>query len=228
MPAKVSVIIPVYNGQDFIADAVKTVRDQTFPCAELILVDDGSTDGSAEKLDDIPDARVIHQANSGPAVARNAGVGVASGEFIAFLDQDDLWAAKKTDKQLAVLENDQTLDYVLSHSIYKLHMITERPRWAKQKYFDEPVPGWVLGSTLIRRRTFDRVGGFDPALRHGGDDVDWFSRSETAGVNRLMMPDLLVYRRIHSKNLSAQTKEGNKELLSVIRNMVSQRRKASH
>ena len=97
----VSCIVPVYNGSRFIADALRSIRAQSHPRLEIIVIDDGSTDGTHEIVKTVDSSiRCIRQANQGPAVARNAGVTLGTGSYIAFLDADDVWAPNKLERQL--------------------------------------------------------------------------------------------------------------------------------
>ena len=88
----ISVIIPVFNGEDFIQEAIQCVLDQKYPDMEILVIDDGSTDRTRARIDVYSDrVSYIHQPNGGPAAARNTGLKMAQGEIIAFLDADDLW-----------------------------------------------------------------------------------------------------------------------------------------
>jgi glycosyltransferase involved in cell wall biosynthesis len=107
--ARVSAIIPVHNGAAFLADAVQSVLDQTRPVAECVVVDDGSTDGTAEVLRSFGAAvKVVRQPQGGVAAARNAGMEAASGDVFAFLDADDVWLPHKLDRQLSALAENPT------------------------------------------------------------------------------------------------------------------------
>jgi glycosyltransferase involved in cell wall biosynthesis len=97
----VSAVIPAYNAERFISGAIQSVLVQTYEIAEIIVVDDGSMDRTAEIAAGFPEARVIRRPNGGPGAARNTGIHAASGEWIAFLDSDDLWVPRKTEIQLA-------------------------------------------------------------------------------------------------------------------------------
>ncbi|HEV8051797.1 MAG TPA: glycosyltransferase family A protein, partial [Parachlamydiaceae bacterium] len=94
MPSLISVVIPAYNAEQFIGQTIQSVLDQTYPCHEIIVVDDGSTDSTKEVLKRFDGSiRYLYQQNKGPSAARNAGIQVAQGEFICFLDADDCWTS---------------------------------------------------------------------------------------------------------------------------------------
>lgn len=116
----VSVIVPVYNVEDYIADTVQCVLDQTYPHFELILVDDGSPDRSVEicqQFDD-PRIKIIRQENQGANAARNEGIRQAKGEYLAFLDSDDLWLPEKLEKHVEHLERSPKLGISYSRSAF--------------------------------------------------------------------------------------------------------------
>jgi len=112
----VSVIIPVYNGEFYLAEALESVLSQSFPPSEIVVVDDGSTDCSpatAKRYDS--EIRYLYQKNMGTAVARNRGIKEARGNFFAFLDQDDVWEPQKLEMQVNAFQNDSGLDIVFGH-----------------------------------------------------------------------------------------------------------------
>jgi glycosyltransferase involved in cell wall biosynthesis len=110
---KVSVIIPAYNAERFIAQSVRSATEQSYADIEVIVVDDGSRDDTARIASGYPGVHVLRQANAGVSAARNAGVHASSGELVAFLDADDVWHADKIATQVALLEQyrDSDLTY---------------------------------------------------------------------------------------------------------------------
>ena len=114
MDPLVSVVIPVFNGEKFLRDAVESVLAQKYSPIEVIIVDDGSTDGTASVANSFPETvRYLHQINNGPAAARNRGIEQAQGSLIAFADADDLWPAAKLALQLPDLIGDPTIEIVI-------------------------------------------------------------------------------------------------------------------
>jgi hypothetical protein len=189
----VSVIIPVFNGAAFLAEAVPSLLDQGHPQLEIILVDDGSTDDLAAAVEALPvQVRLLAQANAGPAAARNLGLRAASADIIGFLDVDDLWPQGKLAASLAWLEANPDCDVVLGRA-----QLMERLADGQYQFVGSPEDSFpsYLGAALYRRRVFTRVGLFDPLLRFA-EDVDWFTRAQRAGarVDRLDMVSLHVRR----------------------------------
>lgn len=222
--SQVSVIIPVYNGERYLAEAVHSILAQTVPTLEIIVVDDGSTDGTARVAQRFGDAVCyVYQPNRGPAAARNRGLERARGEIVAFLDADDLWREGKLACQCARLEADPTLDIVLGHTQFVQH---EPGPDAGPVPTGEPYPQFFLGGALFRRSAFTRVGGFDESLLCC-EDWDWFLRAYDMGVAMRMFPEVVLHYRRHEHNLT-RTAAGRHDLLRVIRKrLVRQRRQGS-
>jgi glycosyltransferase involved in cell wall biosynthesis len=183
---KVSVIIPTFNRRELVSKAVESVLAQTLAVEEIIVVDDGSSDGTAEALEEKYGQRVtvIRQANAGVSTARNRGLAQARGEFLAFLDSDDTWMPTKTEKQVRLLESDPRLGMVVCDIVRKDErgevLFVTRRRDAIPE--DGHALKWVLRlpslgppSVMLRREVYEQVGGFDPSLRTA-EDVDFFLR----------------------------------------------------
>jgi len=205
LPA-VTVIIPVYNGEQFLAAAIESVRQQTYKPLEVIIVDDGSTDHSAAIVANYRTAglgawlRYLHQANAGPAVARNYGLALAQGEVIAFLDADDLWPANKLQVQVAQLVDEPGLQLVWGH--YQTLVLCQTETNARAFVeFAQPALSPLLGSMLIRKNAFDQIGLFDPAFT-SSEDVDWIMRVREVGCSLKVMPEVTLFYRLHGQNLT--------------------------
>lgn len=219
----VSVIIPVYNGAKYIAEAMESVRAQNYDLLEIIVVDDGSTDDTPSIVRSFEDIRYIHQANQGVAGARNTGIENSRGELIAFLDADDYWAANKLNIQVGCMLKHPRIGYTLGRQRNFLESGTSRPFWLREEHLLEEHTGF-LPTLLIRRQIFDKVGLFNTNFRIS-EDVEWFSRVKDAGIPMMVVPEVVLYRRIHDANLSYQSKAGNPQLLRALRTSV--RRKSA-
>lgn len=222
----VSCIIPVYNGADFLAEAVTSVLAQRHPALEVVVVDDGSTDDTPRVAASFGErVRYVRQDNAGPAVARNTGLAKTRGELVAFLDADDRWHETKLARQMAALEAQPELDYVVA---LVQNFWTDAAAAAREQARDhprsKPIPGFVTGTLLARRAVFDRVGRFAPERSHT-DATEWFLRARAAGAREAVVPEVLLYRRMHDRNRSLEMSAGSTdEFLRLLKTSLDQRR----
>ncbi len=217
----VSVIVPVYNGELYLAAALDSIFAQDYSPFEVILVDDGSTDETATIASCYPGVRYFYQANQGPATARNNGVAMARGEFLTFADSDDTCTPNRLQVQVGYLLAHPDAGYVLSHQRDFLEPGAIAPAWLSPELMLSGQPCWGTGSLMVRRDLFSQVGGFDPRFLTG-EDIDWFVRAKDAGIVGVMLPETLLLRRIHGANLSECGGESN--LLKILRASISRQR----
>ncbi len=208
---KVSVVIPVYNGAAFLAEALGSIFNQTYSPYEVIVVDDGSTDSSRSIVEQFADNIVyVWQENRGPAFARNRGIERAQGEYIAFLDADDKWLSNKVERQIACFETNKTAAMVYTKMVnfrdsdgQELEILP--PRVISGRIVDEILmKGLILLSTvMIKTEILRRIGGFDESLPTA-EDTNLYIRIakeyDVYGVD-----EVLVKRRRHIGNLSEKT-----------------------
>ena len=198
----VSVVVPVRNGERFLREALDSVLAQDYEPLELIVVDDGSTDRSGD-IARACGARVIRQESRGLAMARNAGVAVARGTFIAFIDADDVWLPGKLVRQVDyLLERSEVGFLYTSWTILLEDGARVPPQFAKN--WCRPRAGYLPSSMIVRRQVLDRVGPFDRTYAIG-EDVDWLARANDAGVRHDVLPDVLVCYRMHGTNMVHDT-----------------------
>jgi glycosyltransferase involved in cell wall biosynthesis len=219
----VTVIVPVYNGERYLAFALRSIFEQDYRPLEIIVVDDGSVDGSADIAKSFPEIRYSHQSNQGVAVARNVGLDAAQGEFIGFLDQDDLWMPNKLSRQIDYLLKYPEVDGVLTRSRLFLEPGIEAPSWLKRDLLLEDQAGYFPSALVVRKTAFEQVGRFDPAYRTSSDS-DWFFRAKNRGVSIAILPETCVHRRIHKGNHSYQAQLACSELLKVVKSSIDHQR----
>lgn len=225
-PGLVSCIVPVYDGERYVAETVESVLAQSHEPIEILVVDDGSTDGTVEALTRFGDAiRVIRQENRGPSVARNRGMEESRGAFISFLDADDLWIEEKTELQMARFRDRPTLELCSGHirSFWIPELDHEREQYASHPYHQER-PMLSPCTVLVRRTVFERLGGFDPSLRNG-EDTDWFLRMMKAEIDYETVPRLLVHRRQHTTNLTRAVRPSPEAMLVHLKRNLDRERK---
>ena len=198
----ISVIVPVYNGARFLADAVANVLAQDYPSLEIIVVDDGSTDDIAGAVSRLPvDVRFFRQENAGPAAARNRGLRDASGQFIAFLDVDDLWPAGNLAMLSRVLAAEPGLMVVHGHA----QMLILEPTTGEFRPEGNPAESfpYYIGAGLYRREVFELVGPFDASMRFA-EDTDWYTRLKESSLPAERLPQVTLEVRRHGANMTAQ------------------------
>jgi glycosyltransferase involved in cell wall biosynthesis len=218
MPLTVSVVIATCNGERFLAQALDSVAAQTRPPTEILVVDDGSADGTRAVVAGYPDVRWLSQTNQGPGSARNAGVAASGGDLVALLDQDDLWEPAKLERQVAYLEGHAEVGFVGALRMEFLEPGDAPPVWVR--HLGVEVPSCEPSALVVRRAVFDRVGPFDASYRFSSD-VEWLVRARDMGIKDVVIPELLVRRRVHAGNdthaAHAAAGEVRRILLSSIR-----------
>lgn len=222
----VSCIVPVFNGERYLAEALDSILKQSYKPLEIIVADDGSTDGTREVVQRY-DTRVRYllQSNAGPVVARNLGLGAATGEFVAFLDADDLWHAEKLARQMARFDARPELDVCVAHvQNFWIPELREEEERLRDNRVSKPLPGYSTVTLLARRSLFEAVGPFNAALRHG-DSTDWFLRAAEHGAVIELLPDVLSYRRLHQTNRSRLLASNSRdEFLKIVKAVIDRRR----
>lgn len=206
----VSVVIPAYNSERFLGEAVLSALSQDCP-TEVIVVDDGSTDATAEIAQALP-VRYLHQEHSGQGQARNLGAKAAQGEFLAFLDSDDLWPQGKLRKQTEALIEAPTVDMAFGHA----------QQFTQQGPVGDPLPAQLPGTMLIRRLCWAATPGFDPQWRVG-EFIDWYIRAKERGFIDLMLPEVVLHRRLHGNNLGS-SKQGREDYIRILKQALDRRR----
>jgi glycosyltransferase involved in cell wall biosynthesis len=222
----VSVIIPVYNGEACLVEAIDSVLAQTYRPLELIVVDDGSVDGTADVARSYQEAAYVYQENQGHAAAKNRGISVANGQFLAFLDADDIWTPEKLQVQMDYLLEHTDVGFVICRMKILLEQGTEWPSSLNQKYYRSDPAGFLPSALVTRRCVFERIGAFDISYRHGNDS-DWFFRAKDVGIAMAILPQVLLRRRIHANNLSHETQSMTSELLRLVRASIGRRQDQS-
>jgi glycosyltransferase involved in cell wall biosynthesis len=212
----ISVILPVFNGAHFLADAVASIRAQKHRSLEILIVDDGSTDGVEAQLGQLQvdmgeSLVVLRQPNRGPAAARNVGLRAARGEIIAFLDVDDRWPLGKLRLQLQHLHNYPELDIVLGHVHY---VLLEGATDFDQKFVDEmgDISHVHLGAGL-----------FEEHMRQG-EDLDWFMRVRESKINMTIFPEITLLYQKHAGNLTRNTRQAQAGMFATLRQSLERRR----
>lgn len=221
--SSVSVIIPAHNGELYIHEAVESALRQTIKPLEILVVDNGSTDRTGCVVSKYDGIRYIRTDIANVGAARQLGVNLSRGEFIAFLDQDDIWLNYKTEEQLNYLKNNSEMGAVIGLQSMFLEPGIEKPHWLKESYIRRPLPGYLPSALMVRKDMFDVSGGFDTNFLMASD-VDWFFNAYQRGVSVGMVNCVVVEKRIHSNNDSHNVSKAQTELLKVIKRSLTLRR----
>ena len=223
----VSVIIPVYNSELYLEESIQSVLAQTYQPLEILIINDGSTDGSESVAMKFAQQTIyLYQSNQGAAAARNRGIKKSSGEFLAFLDADDLWESDKIAKQMDILEREADLDMVFGNVFQFISEDTKSVSRARLDEADQILPGYVPGTILIRKKAFLKVGLFSTAWKIG-EFIDWYLKAMETGLNPVMLPDIVMRRRIHSSNLGIRLKDMRNDYVKIIKASLDRRRNKS-
>jgi hypothetical protein len=219
----VTVIIPVYNGAKFLGDAVSSVLAQQYPQIEIIVVDDGSTDDLDSAIAALPvEVRLLQQENAGPAAARNRGLKDAGGDFIAFLDVDDLWPTGNLTHLIHTLQREPLL-----LAIHGRAQMMRRSADGLDECVGDPTEAFpfYIGAGVYRREVFGSVGLFDANLQFG-EDADWFRRAEEQPVAIRHVDEVCLFVRRHEGNMTLGKSTVELNALRVVKLAMDRRRAA--
>jgi glycosyltransferase involved in cell wall biosynthesis len=222
-PPLVSVVIPVFNGERYLAESIESVFAQTRDDLELILVDDGSTDGSRE-IAGRYDATLLLQDRGGPGVARNLGVAHARGKYLAFLDHDDVWVPEKLEWQLDLLASDPAIDLLFGHVQNFVSPDLDPAEAARIECPPDPLPGPLPATMLVETETFRSVGEFGTSDRYIAEFLDWLVLADRRSLRQVMMPEVLMWRRLHETNQHRVNPAGRQDYVKSLKTMLDQRR----
>lgn len=220
----VSVIVPVRNGERFLAQALESIAAQQYDPYEVIVVDGASTDKTEKIARSFTRVRYYHQAGSGIADAYNAGVDAAGGEYVAFLSSDDRWTPDKLAVQVKYFLQHYEIDLTLTRFKYFLDVGIARPENFREDLLGRELEGWLMETLMARRNLFLRIGSFDTLLATA-EDVDWLARAKDAGVCMAVIPQVLLWKRVHGANLSLNMPSNDTNLLYAVRQSVGRKQR---
>ncbi len=233
----ISVVIPVYNGERYLAEAVASVQAQTRPVSEIIVVDDGSTDGTSALIRSLGAGagrngfrrntfRCIWQRNAGPAAARNAGLHAAQGDVIAFLDADDWWPEASLSQRAACLQQHSELSGVIGATQLMVPAHDETAALVPGEQWQPwgaPQPTLNLGGVLIRRQAFTQIGLCNERYAYA-EDADWLLRAREAGLRFGVQYAVALMARRHASNMTNQAELSGRYLTQALRQSLARRR----
>jgi len=223
----ISVILPVYNGERHLGEAIESVLGQTYEPFELLIVDDGSTDTSAGVAERYVSSRVrvLRQENAGTSAARNTGIAASRGEMLAHFDADDVWLPDSLALRAEVLLADEGADVVCGHveEFFSPELDEEDRR--RLRDLRMPMAAYLPTAMLVRRDAQERVGPFDVSLP-AGQDLDWLLRAREAGLRFVDIADVVVRRRLHAGNKGRTRPELARVRCRILKSALDRRRAA--
>lgn len=220
----VSVIMTVHNGEKYLEESVNSILSQTRKVDEIIIVNDGSTDGTSEILAQFDNKiLVLNQMKSGIAIGWNRGVQEANGTYISFLDSDDYWPSNKIDRQIKTLRSKTEITISFGHvkQFYSPELLEEER--ALKRCPEKPEPGFSSGTMLIRKQDFMSVGLFNPKWTKGIFS-DWFLRAKDLDQTMHMDESIFLYRRIHLENHGILKREKYNDYVRMLKESLDRRR----
>jgi glycosyltransferase involved in cell wall biosynthesis len=220
----ISVVVPVYQGERFLAAALESIRRQSLPADEVVVVDDGSTDDSAaialRMAREWQTLRVLSRPNGGLSSALNDGIAATGGALVTFLDCDDLMVGTRLEQQAVHLRDHPETDLVIGREEVMVEEGAEAPAWIRPE--DDGTPRPYMMSLMVRRPALERVGGFDPSL-DVSQDLDWMVRARAAGLRMDTLDTVLIRRRMHGDNMVYATDAIRQGMLRALRGRISGR-----
>jgi len=216
----VTTIIPVYNCERYLGDAIESVLNDSYGPMEIIVVDDGSTDATSQIARSYPRVQYYFQPNHGSAAARNLGLSFAKGSFFAFADADDLCVNEKVNRLMRTFQENPELEIVLGcvEQFCSPELIGQGRREDKTSRI-----GYHPGAVLIRRESFFRVGLFESNLQLG-EVADWFLRAREKKLRQAILQDVIYRRRLHTTNKGVSHRRLQTEYVRVLKASLDRRR----
>ncbi len=223
----ISVIIPCYNDGPYLADAIESVLKQGYSQIEIIVVDDGSSDNSEAVAKSYGDqVTYIHQDNQGISAARNTGLKHCKGNYIGFLDADDMWSAGGLSVRLKTLKSHPTAECI--YGSVKQFISPDVAETIGKKFICPPDArqGRLAGALILTREAFERIGFFDEELRVG-ETMDWVARGEQAGVVFFWVKETVLNRRINEHNTLTKDKQDRSDYLRALKASLDRQRQSN-
>ena len=209
-------IVPVFNGARFLEECLESVLAQDYPVIEIVVVDDGSSDDSADVAEAFEGVQVLRRPHEGLARSRNAGLRAVTGPLIGFCDADDTWKPEKARVQVGYLDAHPDCAIVLCRHDIILEPGVSRPSWLIPDQVRGDLDGVGAASGLFRREVFDHLGGFRTGMEMGSD-FNLLVRSRTAGFGIALIERPLISRRIHSDNMTTRLGPAKAAMFQTVR-----------
>jgi glycosyltransferase involved in cell wall biosynthesis len=222
---KISVIIPLFNGEKYLEEVINSVLRQSFQDFELIIVDNGSTDGSISIVNQFKNRiKLLKEPRKGVAAARNSGIKNAQGACIAFLDQDDYYLPSALESLYKAIKNTDLMA-VMGKTQYLFETPLTRKRWP-QISEEGILFSKLLGACVFKRELFEKLGYLleNPEI---SDDVEWFYRLDQKGIEIQKIDSVTLTYRQHDNNTTSSQSYTQGVILKLLKHTLDQRRKTN-
>ena len=219
---RVSIILPVKNGQSHIAQALSSIASNCSSDDEILIVNDGSTDNTLAIINRFAKSfnlMLFTGLGLGPAHSRNLGLQKARGRYIAFLDHDDEWPTGRLDEHLKILESNKMADIVMGLVQSFSGSSLQQP----SNFSADPIFPVHLGASTFRRAVFNKIGNFDESLKFS-EDHDLFLRIREASLTIKPIYEISLYYRIHETNMTRQRLLNEMQVFEVIKKSLERRK----
>jgi len=222
----ISVILPVYNGEKYLAESMQSIFNQDYSPLEIIVVDDGSTDGTAKIIaGHTKKVHYYYQHNQGPAAARNLGIRMSTGDFITFIDADDLWPDEKLFVQMKCFEDFPEVEIVQGH-VRRIMLPNNSRNSNTREDLDIQFINSNLGAMIIKRSVFGKIGYFNEELTYHSD-TDFWLRARESGIYIFVQPSVALIYRIHDENHTRGKDTLSLGFTGILKRSIDRRRKSS-
>jgi glycosyltransferase involved in cell wall biosynthesis len=222
---RISVIIPVWNGEKYVAEAVSSVLGQEYLNKEVIVVNDGSTDATLEKLRGFGDQIVIlSQSNQGLGASRNAGIRAATGEYYAFLDHDDRWLPGKLTAQMEAWRSSGDDPLVFSHVEQFICSTLSSEEKERVVPPQKILPGPIAGTLLMSKGRLEQIGPFLEHRQLLGEFIEWYLRALRQEIPTIMLQTVMLQRRIHQDNMGRRDLSRRGDYLRILKAHLDRKR----
>jgi glycosyltransferase involved in cell wall biosynthesis len=219
----ISVILPIYNSEKYLREAIDSVFQQEYTPIEIIVIDDGSTDGSSHIIQECAGKiQYYYQENQGPAAARNLGLQKASGDFVTFIDGDDIWPDDKLKNQMSCFEKYPETE-IVQGLVKRIDLSNGEPvETEEEQLFIHS----NLGAMIIRKAVFTKIGIFDKTLTYHSDTDFWF-RARESGIKILVDKRIALIYRIHGENHTSGKTTETLGFANILKKSMDRRRNQS-
>ncbi len=222
----ISCIVSSFNSEKYIAEAINSILDQTYKHIEIIAADGGSTDNTKEVIQELnSNIKFITQKTLSPAETRNLGFQSSKGDYVAFLDADDLWHPEKLERQLNCFTKNPGIDLCITYAemFWSVDLKNEKT-FFKNHPRTKSIPGYATTTLLAKKKVFEIAGKFNKDLWFT-DAAEWFIRAEGLGLKMHMIEEPLTFHRMHQSNLTKRkSEESREEFLSLVKSVLDQKK----